>query len=49
MGNTVFYSWQSDTEAKYNRTFHQECLKAAFKKLKEDLDWVRVLAVKNSL
>ena len=28
---SIFYSWQNDTESKYNRYFLEECLKEAIK------------------
>ncbi len=34
----VFYSWQSDTEAKFNRHFQLDCLKAAVKKINRELE-----------
>lgn len=34
----VFYSWQSDTHAKYNRYFQLDCLKAAIKKVNQEFD-----------
>lgn len=33
----VFYSWQSDTEAKFNRHFQLDCLKAAVKQINREL------------
>ncbi|MFL3651201.1 MAG: hypothetical protein ACI6PR_08285 [Pseudoalteromonas sp.] len=34
----VFYSWQSDINAKYNRYFQLDCLKAAIKKINQEFD-----------
>lgn len=34
----VFYSWQSDTHAKYNRYFQLDCLKSAIKKVNQEFD-----------
>jgi hypothetical protein len=34
----VFYSWQSDLNAKYNRYFQLDCLKAAVKKVNQEFD-----------
>ncbi|NOJ14026.1 hypothetical protein [Vibrio splendidus] len=34
----VFYSWQSDTEAKFNRHFQLDCLKAAVKQINRELE-----------
>jgi hypothetical protein len=34
----VFYSWQSDINAKYNRYFQLGCLKAAVKKVNQEFD-----------
>jgi hypothetical protein len=34
----VFYSWQSDINAKYNRYFQLDCLKSAVKKINQELD-----------
>ena len=31
---TIFYSWQSTTETKYNRSFISECIKGAIKNIK---------------
>src|SRR6266446_241494 len=33
---TVFYSWQSDTPAKLNRSFIEKALDAAIKRIKSD-------------
>ncbi len=33
----IFYSWQSDIDAKYNRNFIKECLERAIKLLNEEL------------
>lgn len=38
MSIKVFYSWQSDSEAKYNRNFQLDCLKSAMKKINQELD-----------
>lgn len=38
MSIKVFYSWQSDINAKYNRYFQLDCLKAAVKKISQELD-----------
>lgn len=34
----VFYSWQSDIKAKYNRYFQLDCLKAAIKRINQELE-----------
>jgi len=36
MTKTIFYSWQSDTESKYNRGFIKKCLEDAVKKLNQN-------------
>ncbi|RZJ76125.1 MAG: hypothetical protein EOO45_03420 [Flavobacterium sp.] len=36
MSFIVFYSWQSETNAKYNRSFIETCLKEAVKRLKAE-------------
>jgi hypothetical protein len=40
---TVFYSWQSDILAKFNRTFIEEALKAALTKLSADATLIPAL------
>ncbi len=45
MQKTVFYSWQSDTESKYNRGFIKKCLEDAVKNLNNNFlveDAVRI-------
>ncbi len=37
MAFTIFYSWQTKTEAKYNKYFIDECLKFAIKQIKKEL------------
>jgi hypothetical protein len=39
MSTTVFYSWQSDLDAKLNRFFIRDCLKDALKKLSRESDY----------
>jgi len=34
----VFYSWQSDAEARFNRNFQLDCLKAAVKQINRELE-----------
>ena len=38
MSIKVFYSWQSDIDSKYNRSFQLDCLRAAVKKLNRELE-----------
>jgi len=33
----IFYSWQNDTDKKYNRFFIKDCLESAIKKLNSDI------------
>lgn len=37
MIKSVFYSWQSDTESKFNRNFIKKCLEESIKKLNQNL------------
>lgn len=39
MNHTIFYSWQSDLENKYNRTFIQECLEKACRIISKDANY----------
>ncbi|MCF8459172.1 MAG: nucleotide-binding protein [Flavobacteriales bacterium] len=39
---TIFYSWQSDTDDRYNRNFIEKCLKKAISELKRD-DTIQVV------
>jgi hypothetical protein len=34
----IFYSWQNDTDSKYNRNFLEDCLKKAIKLLNRDIE-----------
>lgn len=40
---TVFYSWQSDTNQKYNRNFIEDCLKRAIKNINKQVEISYVL------
>ena len=40
---TIFYSWQSDSNAKYNRNFIEKCLSNAINKINEAIDYTLIL------